>query len=84
MPYTYTYTREIVNDKWDINNPVRVDEEGNQIYLAKEIESAIPEKRFKIFCEESVCDSEFQEELSGTEKTQLDVVVADHKSNTNL
>ena len=47
---TYNYTREIVNELYNINNIERVDGEGNPIFLAKEIEIGLPGKVFTLKC----------------------------------
>ena len=82
MSYKYTYSREIVNDAWNIDNPARVDQEGSQIYLSQEIGEALPNMLFKLFCAGSVVDIIFDNELTEGQKSTLDTVVSNHKNNT--
>ena len=77
----YTYTRELVNGVYDVNNPDRLDVEGNQIYLVDEILTALS-KKANMHCNGSDMHLEFEDELTTQEKTTLDTVVADHKANT--
>lgn len=78
---TYFYTREIVNDHWNINNPERVDIDGNQIYLSKEVETALPEATFRMYCNGSEVCFLFDSELSVSDKETLDTCVSNHKNN---
>lgn len=79
----YVYTRDLVNGSYDINNVARVDGEGNQIYLYKEIqaEGTLPNE-FDIHCQTVVCTISFEETLTGEQQTTLDSIVAAHKNNT--
>jgi len=78
----YNYTRNLVNGKWDIDNKDRVDGGGNQIYLANEVETALPGKKFQLHCHHGNAKFDFESELTVPEKTTLDGVVADHQNNT--
>jgi hypothetical protein len=79
----YLYSREVINDSWNINNPLRVDIEGNQIYLAREVSNIFPDKMFKLFCDEARVEFDFVEELTQEEKEILDTCVSNHKNNVN-
>jgi len=79
----YIYTREQNGGgEWNIDNPARVDGEGNQIHLAKEVEIALPGKAFKLFCDETQARFVFDEALTTEEETTLGDTVAAHKANT--
>jgi len=77
---TYTYERSIINGKYDINNPNRIDIEGNQIYLSDEITSQIS-NLYKISCNNTVCNITFKEELTKVEKDLLETILYNHKNN---
>ena len=79
---TYSYTRTAqTGGGYDVENIDRVDGEGLQIYLATEIEAALPSKPFKIHCNNTAMDIIFNDALSAGDKTKLDGVVSDHQSN---
>jgi hypothetical protein len=80
--FEYNFTREIIGDCYNINNPLRVDGEGNQIWLAKEVEVALPGKKFRLFCDEAVVKFEFETELTSGEQETLSDTVDAHKNNT--
>ena len=78
----YEYVRDLVDGSYDINNSLRVDDQGIVIMLAHEIEAALPGKSFKVLCDGSDCVVSFlQVTLTVGEKTTLDQVVQDHKDN---
>jgi len=78
----YEYSRELIeNDGWNINNPNRLDEFGERIYLSTEIADSVEGKKFKIHGEESFLYIEYEEELTIDEKLILDTVVYNHKNN---
>ena len=77
----YTYTRTLSGGHYDIDNKSRVDGGGLQIFLAKEIEAALPGKEFCIKCAGTVVTIRFVDELSAGDKTTLDSIVSDHKNN---
>lgn len=92
--YTYHYTREILQSpdpwagSWDIENPNRVDGEGNQIYLEKEIMNYEDEYQVKPFWGKFNTNSYsadyeiiFLFELSPEQKTIIDTFVYNHKHN---
>lgn len=78
----YIYTRNVVGGKYDIDNPNRVDEGGNQIYLAKEVESQFPTRKFTLHCDNSEAKFIFITALSEAQKTTLDTIVSNHQNNT--
>ena len=82
MSFNYEYTREKIEGMWDINNPLRVDGEGNQIRLSSEVQAAIPAMPFKMNCEGALALFSFETELSAGEKSTLDTTVQNHKDNT--
>jgi hypothetical protein len=79
----YEYDREqLENGAWDIDNPERTSE-GEQVYLANEIVTALPGKDPIVHCDAGTADIDFGEvTLTAEEKTTLDTVVSDHKNNT--
>ena len=79
--FEYTYIRSHANGKYDIPNKDRVDGDGNQIRLAREIATALPGKSLKVICNGTSCIVSFMVELTAGEETTLDSVVADHKAN---
>lgn len=82
MTYDYEYVREkLDNGAWDIDNPNRVDEGGNQIYLANEVSNVIS-KHFLLLCDGASAIFKFTEELTSGEEDTLDTVVSNHKNNT--
>lgn len=80
--FTYIYTREIVNGFFDIDNPLKVDENGNQIFLAMDVDAKFPGKVSSVKSAGYDCCVNFEEELTPEEKAELDQVVADHKNYT--
>lgn len=85
MAHVYEYERSLLPiGAYDINNPERVDGEGNQILLAKEIEAVFVGRDFAVDCAYTVCKVIFHDEpeLTPEEKTVLDQLVASHKNNT--
>lgn len=83
MSYNYNYVRNQKPDgSFDINNPDRTDGNGDQILLAKEIESAFPAKIFKVICTGNNCDICFEDQLSESEKSSLDSIVNTHQLNS--
>jgi hypothetical protein len=79
----YSYERSTISDgRRDIDNPLRVDGEGNQIHLSKEIESALPGKNFKLKCHGDNAVLIFDNDLSSEEENLLSQVVISHKNNS--
>ena len=81
MTNEYTYERILTNNAYDIDNPLRIDESGEQICLAKEVESSLPGKKFKLRCNHTEAKFIFEVELTPEEKTILDGKVINHKNN---
>jgi len=77
----YLYTRHLINNLWDIDNILRVDESDNPIMLATEVEAALPNKIFNIKCSGDEAKISFDQALSSDDKTTLDKVVYDHQNN---
>ena len=79
----YNYTRgTIANGEYDINNPDRVDGGGNQIWLANEVETALPGKSFTLYCDATEATFNFPTALSAGDETTLTTTVNAHKNNT--
>jgi len=79
----YEYTRELLPEgAYDIDNPNRKDELGNQIHLAVEVNNAGLDTFQTVTCEEDLCYIEFSSELTPDSKVILDTIVANHKANT--
>ena len=66
---------------YDIDNPARVDAESNQIHLAKEVETALPGKTFRLICNDTEAKFVFDQTLTAGEITTLTNSVNDHKNN---
>lgn len=82
MVTEYEYTRTLQSDgNYDIENHDRVDGESKQIHLAKEIETALPGKTFRVCCNGTSCKACFDVALSGADETTLNGVVSDHINN---
>jgi hypothetical protein len=80
--YKYYYTREIANDAYNIDNPLRVDGLGSQIFLVDEIETLFPNKIFKLYCGNDLVNVVFYDSaLTANEKIDLDACVYNHKNN---
>lgn len=80
--YKYCYTREIVNNAYNIDNPLRIDGQGNQIFLGDEIQTLFPNKIFKLFCCDNLVTVAFYDgPLTEGEKIDLDECVYNHKNN---
>ena len=80
--YKYYYTREIVNNDYNIDNPARVDGEGNKILLAQEIETLFPNNKFHVFCCNDLATVAFYYmALTASEKIDLDKCIYNHKNN---
>ena len=81
---THVYTRTMLsNNQYNINNSERVDGEGNQIYLSKEIEASFPNKKFLVRCNHTSLKILVKEadDFTAGEKTTLDQLIQDHKDN---
>ena len=84
MPeFTHTYTRALVDGAFDLNHPERLDMEGDQILLAKEIEAALPGISFVVRMTGTECRVivDAVSDLSVGDKNTLDTVVSTHKAN---
>lgn len=80
--FEYVFTREFVDGAYSINNSNRLDGESNQIYLAKEIETALPNKFFTLHCNGTEAKFKFKEELTVEEQNTLTSIMNAHKNNT--
>lgn len=78
----YIFTRKIVNNTYNIDNVLRVDGGLNQIHLAKEVEAALPGKRFILRCNGTEAKFIFEGTLTGGQQTILGNAVTAHKDNT--
>jgi len=75
----YSYSREIVDGVYNIDNQYKVDSEGNIIRLATIIKDNLPNKNFKVCCHASVCKVVFENPLSSEEISLLDTLVYNYK-----
>lgn len=78
----YIYTRDLVSGSYNIENPARVDEGGDQIHLAKEVSDALPGKTFKMICMGTEVKFDFDIALDSGEQTTISNIVTAHKNNT--
>ena len=79
----YNYDRPQVDGIYKIDNPERVDGEGNQIHFSKEIETRFPTYKFSVSCFKLQCKINFIERtLSTEEKNDLDDIYNNHINNT--
>lgn len=78
----HNFTRDLVNGVYNINNPERVDEEGEQIYLYMDLDT-IPEftHKFNIKCYLGDCDITFNFDLDASQISTLNTLVSNHKNN---
>ena len=79
--FDYYYARELVDGVYNVNNPLRVDGEENQILLCTEICDSSISKDCNINCFDYSVKISFLTELSGAEQATLDTVISDHKNN---
>lgn len=78
----HIYTRAIVDNIYNIDNKARVDGVPSQIYIAKEIEAALPGLAFKMCCNATEAKFTFDDNLTGGQITTLENIVTAHKNNT--
>ena len=78
----YEFVRaKLPGGQWDIPNLERVDGEGAQIHLSKEVEAALPGVAFKVLGDEAVLCVMTENTLVAADVVTLADVVADHKAN---
>jgi hypothetical protein len=77
----YTYTREIIDGNWNVDNPNRKDLDGNQIYLIDEVQGVFPHISIKSYVRKEEVLFIFEAELSLEQKASLDTCVYNHKNN---
>ena len=79
----HNYTRDLVNGVYDINNPERIDSEGNHIDLYMEIaENEGFCHKFDIKCSQNECQVIFNFDLTDEQISELNTIVQNHKNNT--
>ncbi|NJR73226.1 MAG: hypothetical protein HC773_05140 [Scytonema sp. CRU_2_7] len=79
MENIYTYSREELGSVgWNINNFL------SPMTLAKQIELLFPGKIFSVECNGDVCKIIFAQPLNVDEQNELDLLVQDHKSYSDL
>ena len=71
---------DYIYERGNVENPNSKDGEENHIFLATQIEAALPGKMFKVFCDPINLKIVTETELSGEEKTTLDNTISYHKS----
>lgn len=82
MPFDYEFPRHIRPDgRYDIDNPVRLDGEGNQIHLASEVRAVFPSLIIKVQCMNLTAKITTEVELSAEDQAVLTQVVLDHQAN---
>lgn len=79
--HTYDRGWNTTLNTYEIENPLRVDGEGNQIFLFNEVASAISGNPFNFACKGSEATFTFNTDLTPTEVTTLDTTVSNHKNN---
>jgi hypothetical protein len=72
---------EYGDQDWDINNPLRLDEYGNQITLLSELQVAIPNKINRVLCVNENVTIECLSALTTEEQQTKDTVIYNHKNN---
>jgi hypothetical protein len=81
----YVYTRDIdpSTGQYDVNNPLRIDGEDNQIYLINEIKNDpdFIDLNFKLVGDTNIFTIYFSTSLSIDQKNKLDLIVNNHKNN---
>lgn len=79
----YPFTRTILpSGHWDTDHPDRVDGGGAKLFLAGEIEIAIPGHPFTVRCAAGSCVVDFPDyTLTAGEETTLTDTVSDHQNN---
>lgn len=79
----YSYRRDTIapDNRYDIPHPLRVDVNGKQINLAKEVETAIPGRKFILRCNAGKAVFHFEDDLTADEITILSRLVVEHKGN---
>jgi len=81
MPlYELLFTRDLINGVYDIDNPLRLDESGNQIHLFCEIQDGFPGWEFSINMDGTQCT--LQAPTACTDEPALLIIISDHKNNT--
>jgi hypothetical protein len=78
----YYYERGSVDDAmYAIENPHRVDADGNQIRIALEIQAALPGVVFRTYADGSVFRVQTDEALTPAQIETLGALVETHKAN---
>lgn len=79
----YNYTREIVDNYYNINNPYCLDGGGKRVFLYIEIkdEATLPNS-FHIDCNGSAVGITFPSSLDSSQQTTLTAIVNAHKAHT--
>ena len=78
----YNYTREVVDSAYNIHSHARIDGEGEQILLSKEVEAAFPGENFRLCCNGTEAQFIFENTLDAGQIATLDALVTAHKENT--
>lgn len=86
MTFEYNYSREKITSGefeglWNIDNPARIDQEGQQIRLVNESSEGLSIAHVILICNEEGVKFIFDQELTPEQKTQLDSIVYNHKMN---
>ena len=83
--YKYEFDRGIIQEgqftgSYDIEHPNRVNPDGSQIYLSKELESIIPCK-YTISCNDLMCTIYSENELNQEILDNIPQVISNHRNN---
>lgn len=81
MAPEYVLERSLVSGSYNLENPDRLDEE-DQIHCAKEVSDAFPGEIFKMRCDGTVVNFDFDQVLDAGQQTLLANTVDAHKNNT--
>jgi len=77
----HNYSRELVGGSYNINNILKVDGEGTQIDLYKDINADEDfSHKFNIECNMGDCRITFNFDLSAPQLSKLDTIVNNHKN----
>lgn len=78
----YKYSRELITseNRWNLDDSLKINNNGQKVRLSDEILSSFPSKSFIIKCGENETVIEFSEELTRDEKVILDNIIESNKS----
>jgi hypothetical protein len=65
---------------FDLAHPERTDKNGEPLWLAHEIEAALPGVRFIVRCDGEQCRLECERQLDAAERALVDAAIAGHRA----